>query len=193
MSLAELKAKLPALAFSVRALTPRRGGEEVLLVIRKHWIVDLIVALKLVLLIGIPAALLNYFATQSTFFESDWGRMVLLVFSFYTLYMLLWGYVAWLVQNLDVIIFTTDRVIDVNQNSLFERENAETNLSEVQDSQAKVTGILGTLLNYGNIIIQTAAEKAFFEMDHIAHPDETVHWLLTIREWAIEQGESGRS
>ena len=190
MSLADLKAKLPALAFSVRAFAPRSKGEEVLLVIRKHWIVDVVVAFKALVYLGIPGGVLYYFKLQTAFFENDGGRLVLLVFALYTLYILLLSYVSWMVQNLDVIIFTTDRVIDVNQNSLFERENAETNLSEVQDAHAKVSGILGTLLHFGSLTIQTAAEKAFFEMDHVTHPDETVHWLLTIREWAVEQNSS---
>ncbi|MDD4352342.1 MAG: hypothetical protein PHU71_05220 [Candidatus Gracilibacteria bacterium] len=187
MSLEELKKDLPYVRSRRNAFVNQRDDEEVLLIIRKHWIVDLIVLSKFLFFAGIPFALIMWLESRLVIFEAATGQVFILIFAMYMLFMLLYAYVNWMKENLDLIIFTNQRVVDINQNTLFNRENAETDLSEIQDARAQVTGILGSLLQYGKLTIQTAAEQSFFYMKYVEHPEKTVSWLLTIREWVIEQ------
>ena len=57
---------------------------------------------------------------------------------------------------LSLQIVTTERVIDVDQRGLFNREVNTLSISNIEDVNYKKSGFWGTLLNYGNVVVQTA-------------------------------------
>ena len=85
----------------------------------------------------------------------------LFFFVVYLMLILLMIFLVWINYYLDSWIITTDRVIDIDQKSLFYREVSEFMLDRVEDVTVEVPGILATFLHYGNIRIQTAGEKPF--------------------------------
>mgnify|MGYP001597580778 CR=1 FL=1 len=85
--------------------------------------------------------------------------------------------VAWIEYRLDVWIVTTERIIDVEQRSLFSREVSEFLLSRVQDVTVEVPNLMATLLHYGNIVVQTAGEK-HFTIREIPHLDQAKEIIL---------------
>ena len=78
---------------------------------------------------------------------------------------LLFGIMAFLVSSFTLIfhnyylsmgIVTDKRVIDIDQVSLFRREVNEMDINNAQDITYKQTGFWGTILDFGNVIVQTA-------------------------------------
>ena len=97
------------------------------------------------------------------------------LFFFYSAFLfLLWVlfFVAWTNYYLDVLIITDKRIIDVEQVSLFSRDNVSVPLRNIEDIKVEVFGILPSLLDYGNLSVQTAGESREIVISRIAHPHE---------------------
>lgn len=60
---------------------------------------------------------------------------------------------------LDVWVITNKRILNIEQFGLFSRTEAEHQLSVIQDVTTEVHGIFATMLNYGDVQIQTASES----------------------------------
>lgn len=71
---------------------------------------------------------------------------------------------------LDIDIVTNDRVIDINQKGLFGRSVSELDLTRVQDVNSIIKGIIPTLLNYGTVIVETAAKEENFVFNQVPNP-----------------------
>ena len=86
--------------------------------------------------------------------------------------MLLWTFtfLIWIDYFFDVWIITDRRIINVEQKGLFSREVSELEHIRVQDVTTDVKGFFPTLLNYGDVFIQTAAEKERFDFESVPNP-----------------------
>lgn len=91
-------------------------------------------------------------------------------------------YVKFIDYYLDVWILTDQRIVQVKQRSLFNREIAEFDLSTVQDVSSQVRGVFGTFLNYGKILVQTAAARDLFEFRFIPNPNKVEEQILKLQE-----------
>jgi Bacterial PH domain len=57
---------------------------------------------------------------------------------------------------LSIQIVTSERIIDVDQKGLFNREVNTLSIGNIEDVNYKKSGFWGTLLNFGNVVVQTA-------------------------------------
>lgn len=83
---------------------------------------------------------------------------------------------------LDIWVVTNDRLIAVEQGGLFSRTISETDFWLVQDVSSEVRGIAATILGYGKLSVQTAAEKANFHFENCANPNGVRQKLLALSE-----------
>ena len=72
---------------------------------------------------------------------------------------------------LDVWILTNQRVIAVEQKSLFSRVVSECSLSKIQDTSIEIHGFIPTILHYGNLTVRTASEHEDFIFKNVARPN----------------------
>lgn len=79
---------------------------------------------------------------------------------------------------LDIDIVTNDRIIDIVQKGLFGRSVAELDLTRVQDVESEIKGIIPTLLDFGTVVVQTAAEKENFRFEQVPHPHKVRQRIL---------------
>lgn len=151
-------------------------GEEVVLEVRRHWIVVApiyaiigVLALAPLVLYGVLDAL------PITFRASGWGP-ALPAFAYFGWLLALWvgGYFAWLDHHLDIWIVTNERLIDVEQKGIFSREVSSLRFERIQDITAEVSGVLATLLKFGDIKVQTAGDTSEFTITNIANPQHVV-------------------
>jgi DNA integrity scanning protein DisA with diadenylate cyclase activity len=73
-------------------------------------------------------------------------------------------------------------VVDIDFIHLLYKEFSEARLNKIQDITYKTGGILATLFNYGNVLIQTAGELPNFEFELVPHPDQVVQIIGEIAE-----------
>jgi len=85
---------------------------------------------------------------------------------------LLWVSVWVMLANyfMDIWILTSDRLMMVQLKGLFSREVSEFALEKIQDVTVDVRGLLGVILDYGDINLRTASEDAGFTFARVAHP-----------------------
>ncbi len=115
--------------------------------------------------------------------EDPWGRFLLdpglyvglavtaVTVPAYYLTLITWLFIAWVDYYLDVGIVTDKRIIDIDQRGLFRRNVAELDCKMVQDINADKTGILQTLFNFGDVIVQTAGETPNFSFHAVPRPE----------------------
>jgi hypothetical protein len=66
---------------------------------------------------------------------------------------------------------TNDRIIDIEKTPLFLSENRkEAQLGQIQDVTYQMSTPWEMILNYGNVVVQTAASQGAFTFDHVPDP-----------------------
>jgi CRP-like cAMP-binding protein len=78
-----------------------------------------------------------------------------------------WQYLNW---RDDYFVLTTQRVVHIERVWPFEGEYEETALDNVEDIYQVHPGLAANLLDYGNLVLQTAGETIEVNMDYVAHP-----------------------
>lgn len=151
---------------------PMEDGEEIILKVHRHWLFIVTRLFGLLILLTLPpvAAYLLGLAGITVFAGAKTAALVTL--------WALWGLVLWVVfwqfwttYYLDIWVITNRRIIDIDYLRLFDRNIAMVRLERVQDVATHVQGIIGTLLRYGSVVVQTAGSDREFVIDQIANPE----------------------
>ncbi len=162
--------------------------EEIILVLRRHWLVFLIHIVITVVLSLLPVAGNELFKRIIPGFEtSQLLPMAALAASAYYLFVLLYFYLGWVNYYLDVWIVTTERIINIEQEALFKRVVAEQNIFRVQDVTAEVTGLIHTFFDFGNVMVQTAGTKDRFEFEQVPHPYKVKKIIIQLNERKLSE------
>jgi len=96
----------------------------------------------------------------------------ILLSSAYYLFIVLFTFTNFVDYYLDVWIVTNMRIINIEQKGLFSRVISEKDLDIMQDVTSDVSGFLSTLLEYGDVFIQTAAETERFIFKEVPFAQE---------------------
>lgn len=84
--------------------------------------------------------------------------------------------------TLDVIIVTNKRILDSDQKEFFNRKVAELNMDRIQDASAHTNGLIETLLNFGDITVQSAASEKHFVFHKVPKPDKIRDSIMRIAD-----------
>ncbi|MDP2665157.1 MAG: PH domain-containing protein, partial [bacterium] len=150
-------------------------GEHVVKETRRHWFLFLGELLPFAILIVLPFALPKLLvlapplAKYATFldYHEPLMRAVLGV------WLLIWWTSAWGAFTryfLNAWVLTNQRIVEIKQRRYFSHEVSSLFLTRIQDVTTNVTGVLPSLLDLGDIKVQTAAEDVEFVMHGIPHP-----------------------
>ncbi|MCX6743205.1 MAG: PH domain-containing protein [Candidatus Parcubacteria bacterium] len=154
----------------------RQKDEKLILFLRRHPII-LVGKWVLYLFLGlIPIGIyffLVYFQPQLLASKATYAFLFLLTSAYY-LYIVLFFFSAFIDFYLDVWIVTSQRIINIEQKGLFNREIAEHSLDKIQDVSGEQKGIAQTIFSYGNVHVQTAGEIQRFIFQQIDNPFEVV-------------------
>ena len=140
-----------------------KPDEQVLVVARHHWFIFLRDLIGILLLFFLP-----FFAVPllTTFLDAGGGPVTIPdgfgVFFASLWALLLWQmlFARWTDVYFDIWIVTNWRIIDIEQKGFFNRNIATLlNLDHIEDVTTGINSVIGTLLEYGDIQVQTAAHK----------------------------------
>ena len=154
-----------------------RPGEEVKMVMKRHWIVLVRTFVYLALLVKIPLILFVFRDGISSVMPTGYLTLFTVVFM---MVFALFIYVDWLSNELDFFVFTNERIIGVEQLSFLNRAISECSMDRVQEVNAFSKGLFANLFNYGTVDIRTASEDSRFEMHVIPEPVEQARTILNI-------------
>jgi hypothetical protein len=166
----------------------QKKGESIKLLIRKHWIIDAKIGLQFFLFFVIP--LIGSFWVTGLFWDgvgTDGFYLSVMASCFYFMLVLAYITTHWLNEELDMIIVTNERVIAHDQVDILHRQISETNIAQIQDVKGIEKGFLQSMLRFGSLDIQTAAQKIHFIIKDVSSPEESARILLTIREAYLDK------
>jgi len=165
-------------------LPNQREGEHVVLFLRRHWFALLGTGTAFVLLTGIPLLLGWYFwSTVETWMDHPvLGPVVVIIGSIYFFSVWLFAFLEFTDYYLDTWIVTNERIINIEQEGLFNRIASELDLAAVQDTTAEIRGIIQTVFTYGHVYVQTAGEKGRFHFKNINDPEEVKERITQLVE-----------
>lgn len=147
------------------------AGEKIISVVHRHWFDILqhffIFFVLIVALIGGIITFPLFFSEPETEIN---GTMLLFVGSFFALLIWVYVFLIWIDYYFDVWVITSERIINIEQRGLFVRHVSELKLQNIQDVTTEVEGLIPTVLNYGDVHIQTAAEQERFLFRNVPDP-----------------------
>lgn len=160
------------------------GDEKIIMFLRRHWIVLVLKYSFLFALTVLP--IFMYFVLNTlfpTFFFNEIAYALSVLFaSLFYLFIWISFYTVFLDYYLDVWIVTTHRIIDREQKGLFHVTISEQSLEQIQDVSSNVQGVIPTLLDYGNVLIQSAGAKNLFHFKQIPEPEIIVQEITKLAQ-----------
>jgi hypothetical protein len=139
------------------AMSNLRDGERIDLVLRRHWIVYVMLGLWALVPVCLSISLVSYSsAIVAAIGVSLYGLMLVALWMSFSFFL----YLQWINQELDLCIVTTNRVVGIEQLSFLDRKVSECSLDEVQEVNAESKGLFANIFNYGTIYINTASERS---------------------------------
>jgi uncharacterized membrane protein YdbT with pleckstrin-like domain len=154
-------------------------GEQQVLVVRRHWIglapAALSALITTILVVG-GGYLLGRYNLGSMAGTAGIGLAALLVLG------AILAYASLLIYRQNRLIITTKHVYLVTQLSLFSRKVAQCHLEEMQDVTVHKEGVLATLLDYGDLTIETAGEVENFVFTLAATPEALADRIMTAQQ-----------
>jgi hypothetical protein len=161
---------------------PLEDGEKVMLMVHKHWwfIFTRIMALGVFLLVPLAA--------WGVLADMRWVTVAPASIAAFIALGALWALVGWVLfwqfwtlYYMDMWIVTDRRLIDIDYKGFFDRDIAMLRLEKVQDLTVQVSGILGSVLGFGHILVQTAGSDKEFVIDQISDPERLRDAILQLK------------
>ena len=150
-------------------------NEHVIFEVRKHWF-PFVIRASILMLVGIvPLFAIVFFKAAPFEIIFAGGSILPLVTFFYAfLVLILWlvGFIFWTNHYLDIWVITNQKLIDIEQYSLFKREISILHLDKIQDITSEIDGLVPTLMKYGDLHVQTAGQQREFVIRGIANPNK---------------------
>lgn len=157
----------------------QEDGEEILLLIRKSfytnipWIFfSVVFSLLPFLLFVIPVE-----STPLTLLPPAYEFVLLALY-----YLAIGAYmmVSFITWFFNTSLVTTERILDIDFQDLVYKNIAETKMDLIQDVSETETGVLRTVFNFGDVLVQTAGTLENFNLEAVPHPDRVVEIIESL-------------
>lgn len=157
----------------------QENGEHVYFLLRRHPITNLGWLIVSVLMAIFPIIAVYFLDTTFPTLERfvSMKSQTILIILWYTL-TLFFTFESFLKWYFNVYILTDKRVIDVDFSGFWHKRISEASLDNVEDASYETNKFLHIVFDYGDIFMQTAAERREFEFHAIPKPS-IVHDKLT--------------
>ncbi len=144
-----------------------RDDEWTVFVVQRHWTrLFRQVAAPLIFLI-LLTPVLSYLSTLSDSTVAIILAVVVAIPIIVLVGVVFWQYLNW--RN-DFFVLTTQRVIHIERDWPFGVQSEECALDSIQDIYEVRSGLTANVLNYGNLVLQTAGEMENIDIDNIPNP-----------------------
>lgn len=175
----------------------QNDGEQVLLLMRKHPVMNLWWIALTAMLFGVPLFWGEFPLISDV---SVMVRLSLVVFWYL-------GLAFFAIQNLllwfyNIYIVTDERVIDVDFFGLLYKNINATQIRRIQDVNYSQVGMLSSVFNFGNVVIQTASEQrsadsgeeaSAFTFTAVSNPDRVAKVVGELMEQEEKEEYEGRT
>lgn len=149
-------------------------GEMILLFLRRSFVTNLSWIFSSVIFAFLP--FLFFYAVQAALapFSSIPPNDVFVLVAFYYLILVTIVFINFITWYFNIMLVTTERVVDIDFADLVYKNIAETKISLVQDVSYTQIGVIRALFDYGDVLIQTAGTLDNFDFKAVPRPERVV-------------------
>lgn len=145
----------------------KEGGEKIILLLRQHPIVNVKWIVVTILMLFVPSVV-RFFGILAVL-PVGFELVITLAWYLVTMIYALENFLSW---YFNVYFVTDERVIDVDFYNLIDKRVSDAGIDKIQDVSYTTAGVLGTLLDFGNVFIQTASEVTEFQFEAVPNPEK---------------------
>ena len=148
--------------------------EHIVFEVRKHWFILAQEIFWASIAVFAPLVFYAIFSVVPVEVNAYGNPVILFLFLYFFWLVVVWmtTFIFWTDYYLDLWIITNKKLIDVEQQGLFNREIATMQLSKIQDVTSEQRGIMATLLKFGDLHVQTAGREKEFVIRGVRNPEK---------------------
>ncbi|MSU55578.1 MAG: PH domain-containing protein [Candidatus Taylorbacteria bacterium] len=161
--------------------------------VRRHWIFFAAEVAFFIFTALIPLGLYLFFGNdvvplivKSSIIAGNLNGFLLFCYSIYLLFIWFGVWLEWTDFHLDIWVLTNQRIIDIEQNGLFNRKISEYRLDMIQDVTVVIPSFIATIFHFGNISIHTASDRSKFDFSRIANPEKVRDDIMSFHHSALD-------
>ena len=154
-----------------------KENEVIMMILHRHWIV---IVFKVIYLLMLLVSTIFILTIQGPIISVLGGGLFWALLTMYWVSFLLFIFLSWVNDELDLFVITNERVIGIEQIGALTRQVTECSLDKVQEVNSSVSGILPTLFGYGKVDIHTASETSNMNVTYAPNPVENARKINTI-------------
>jgi len=155
--------------------------EEIISILHRHWYALFWPVVKVFIGLVIVFILFRLFGASRL---SAYALMIWLIVG--VIYIL----VQWFNWARDKYVLTNERVVNLQQKSLFSRAVFEAPYENIQDLSYEVTGFWATLFHFGNVRVQTAGTKEGIILEQVGNPRKLKSKIVKIRDIVMKDKDN---
>lgn len=144
----------------------RESDEKIILMLRKHLVTNFKWIAMTVILLFVPS-LAKVFGIFNSL-PSGYGLVISLAWYLVTMAYALENFLDWF---FDVYFVTNMRIIEINFTNLINKHVSGAIVDKVQDVTYTTSGVFRTIFDFGDVLIQTAAEIPEFDFFAVPNPE----------------------
>ncbi|EKE20314.1 MAG: hypothetical protein ACD_8C00022G0020 [uncultured bacterium] len=147
------------------------GSEQIIKVLHRNWFYLFQQFFLVFILVGVFFAGTFYgplFFPEM--YRGEYKAITAFMENFFMLAIWIFSFLIWVDYYFDIWIITNERIVNIEQKGLFTRHVSELRYNKIEDITTEVTGFIPTVLNFGDVQIQTAAELSEFRFRTISDP-----------------------
>ena len=164
-----------------------RDGETIIRVLHRHWFdIASHLFLSALLTVGLFFGFFLFPAIFPAAFTGANGLIALFIESTFLIFLWLYLFLVWIDVWFDVWVITNERIVNIEQKGLFVRHVSEVPFSKVQDVTSETNGIIQSVLNYGEVYVQSASEVPRFLFRSVPDPVAIKDLVMRLSQGAKE-------
>lgn len=148
------------------------SGERLISIARKHWFLIVPKLAEAAIIISLLIIFANKLGDKEESFAV--AAILIVCFVIYFIY-------AWILLRIDYYIITSERIIKIKQQGVWNRELNEILISDISNITLSEKGIAAALLKFGSIKI-ILENTALFNMANISDPVRVYQGLIKLKE-----------
>jgi membrane protein YdbS with pleckstrin-like domain len=157
-------------------------NEKIIAKVNRHWFDLMPVAASSGVMVILVFVLVYVFARYGSRIATiPTGLIALIVLILLLLAAVILVFGVWVYRQ-NYLLLTNRHLIQVVQSGLFNRQVSQTSLARVQDVSGHRAGLLATLLDFGDVEVQSASEQEKFIFRNAPHPQQLADQCILLHD-----------
>ena len=157
--------------------------EKIVKVIHRNWFYLLQQFFAVFVIVGLFIAGIFYLPLFfPEMFVDEYKKLAAFLENFFIMAIWIYSFLIWVDYYFDIWIITTERIINIEQKAMFTRSVSELRFSKIQDITTEVTGFLPTIINFGDVKVQTAGEVSEFLFRTVSDPYSVKNIIMGLQK-----------